>query len=692
MELPSEILSHLKAQRFDAVEDHWLTRLEQDADHHYFIAMARAIVDAGAAERARPLLEMLDEKLAEVGAWQERFEVLRHFGELLHKAPALHKTVLETLRQLYGHLPSFEQMVEKLGLRRAPEDVPKTWRKAERLAALMVYDVGTLVHLEGQGIGRVVEVNMVLESFKIEFHGAPELRVGFHAAPKMLDVPSPEHVLRRKLEDPAGLERLRDHDPPELLRLVLQSYQQPRSAAEIKRDLTGIVPESKWNTWWTAARKHRQVLVASKGRQAYSWAASTGHAHESVWQSFENVEPRAKIDLLRRNGERDPELRRRMSEVLVAVAGERFEKEPGLACEIFFSLEKSGELPTESVPWRPAKLLAAPADLKPLLRGVQDRAVRERLYTMVRGSRQDWAEVFAQALVDENDPKLLDQLTDNLIATSSPQFDSFFDQVLSQPRKAPAGFTWLAERAADRPTWLDRNPMRLLKQILSSLGHSEFAPFKTRLLALFESGSTVPRLFSVLSEDQAPQALEAIERSPEIEDYRRDPLRNSLLLKFPHLRQQEEAPLYATPEAIVAKRAELKQTVEVELPANRRAIEEARALGDLRENFEYKSARQRHEYLSSRAAALNRDLGRVRPIEVPAAGIGEVVIGCRVALRSAGGSEWKITILGPWESKPEDDVLSNESEIAKSLLGRKPGEQAMLAGESWTVVGVEPYR
>ena len=41
-----------------------------------------------------------------------------------------------------------------------------------------------------------------------------------------------------------------------------------------------------------------------------------------------------------------------------------------------------------------------------------------------------------------------------------------------------------------------------------------------------------------------------------------------------------------------------------------KAIAEARAMGDLRENFEYKSARDRHEYLNARLASLHRDLGR----------------------------------------------------------------------------------
>src|SRR4030095_11835538 len=120
------------------------------------------------------------------------------------------------------------------------------------------------------------------------------------------------------------------------------------------------------------------------------------------------------------------------------------------------------------------------------------------------------------------------------------------------------------------------------------------------------------------------------------------------------------AALYATTESIEAKQAELHRIMTVEVPANRKAIEEARAHGDLRENFEYKSARQRHEYLNARAAALNGDLTRVRPSEEPT-GLAGIRIGTRAHL--IGGRT--LTLLGPWESQPEQDVISYESELGK---------------------------
>jgi transcription elongation GreA/GreB family factor len=232
----------------------------------------------------------------------------------------------------------------------------------------------------------------------------------------------------------------------------------------------------------------------------------------------------------------------------------------------------------------------------------------------------------------------------------------------------------------------------MLQQILTTLSRDEFAPFRVRLLALAESGGTVPRLLSHLTEDQAAQAEDAIQRAAPLEPYQRETLVNAIHLRFQGLRKESgPPPIYALIASVEAKRAELQQIMSIDIPANRKAIEEARAMGDLRENFEYKSARQRHEYLNARAASLNADLQRVRLIEPGGMDLSEMRIGTRAHLTGAGG-ERVMTILGPWESKPEEDVISYESELAIDLLGRKPGDTVSLGGESWTIERIEAYR
>ena len=674
---------------FEAIEGEWLAHLEKDlADLDYYVGVARALIGTGEEARARNLLELLDDQLREGGFWATRLQLLKRAGTLFVPADKLHPIVSSTLGKLYSDRSTYKALYEAVGLHRAPGDVPKVWEKVERLEGLLAFDVGTVVSMEGKGVGRVVEANLGLESFKVDFERIRGLTVGFKAAPKLLRPLAPDHVLRRKLEQPGGLKIL---TPPELLRVTLQSYDRPLTAGEVRDILAGIVSESQWTAWWGAARKHPQVVAAGSGaRQTYRWAESSGDAMESVWKAFEKATPRKRIERLKREGARDAGLRDRMAANLADVAEASVDSDPGLAFEIWFAIERSGAKLDENVDWSPDHLLSDRP--QQVFAGIEDRLLRERAYAMVRERRQDWPGIYRDAMTRESDPRALDLLADGLVQGAPRELDRFIDSLLAQPHRNAAAFTWLAERAAVDEVLRARNPLRLLQQILSSMSRDEFASYRLRLLALAESGGTVPRLLDHLTEDQAAQAEDAVHRASNLEPYQREQLTNAIQLRFQGLRK-ETGPqaLYATPESVEAKRSELQQILSVDIPANRKAIEEARAMGDLRENFEYKSARQRHEYLNARAAALNGELNRVRIIDTAGMETSEVRIGTRVHLAGDSGKR-VMTILGPWESKPEEDVISYESDLAKELLGKKVGDEVQVSGESWRVEGIEPYK
>jgi transcription elongation GreA/GreB family factor len=464
------------------------------------------------------------------------------------------------------------------------------------------------------------------------------------------------------------------------------------TGAEIRDTLVGIVPESRWAAWWATARKHPQVVASSSGRQSYRWEASQAGALAALRRSYARADPRARLELLRKNAERDPQLGREMAGDLASLAVERAEQEPGLAFEIWFALERSGHLP-ESLADLPGRLTGPGADLRRLLAGIEDRLLRERALVMARERRPDWPSAYKDQATREEDSRVLDLLFEGLRAADAGAADRLLDDLIAQPRRAPAAFAWLAERAATDEALRARAPLRLLQQILSALGDPTFARFRVRLRALCETGGTVPRLFAHLEPSQAAGAVEALRRAGALENYERDPLVAALEMRFPALRESDSptgGPLYATSEAIEAKRSELKRLTEVDIPANRKAIAEARAMGDLRENFEYKAARERHEYLNARLAAMHRELGRARPIDFGSLDTSEVRVGTRVRLASPGGEPRRIAILGPWESQPEQGVLSYESELAKSLLGLKAGDSVEIGGERLRVEAIEP--
>ena len=696
MTVPAEIQAYIEEGDWDRLEDAWVRRLTaRPGEVEPLAAAARALAAVDEEERARFLLELVDGELAERGLWRARLALLRRAGSLLTEPEALHGEILATLERIHAERPSFAGMAEAVGLRRATHDVPKTWEKADRLEQLLAYDVGTIVAMAGRGVGTVVEANFQLESLKVDFAGHGPLQVGFRAAPKMLEPLGESHILRRKLEAPEELERIAAEDPSELLRIVLTSRGRPMTAGEIRQDLAGIVSEARWTSFWSAARKHPQLVVSGKGRQTYAWAESAGHAEDTVWSSFERAAPRARLELFRRETGPGPtggrrELSDRMAAGLARLGAEAMADDPGLAFEIHAALERAGR-GGEAAVLAPAVLLAGPRDrAEALLAGVEDRSLRERAYAAVRETRDDWREIFVARLLREDEPRSLDRMLETFRADDEDAGDAglpreavrFLDGLLAQPHRRPAAFVWLAERAAGDPALRGRNPLRMLQQILTGIGRDHFAPWRQKLKDMADTGGTLPRLLPHLGREQAVAAREAIHRTAGLEAYQRDNLNQALELRFPELRGESRTSdvLHALPASIAAKRAELDRITKRELPANRRAIEEARAMGDLRENFEYKAARQRHEVLSAMATELDRDLHRARPIDLAAIDPGQVRVGTRVTLAVDGGATREVIVLGPWESAPERGVVSYETELGARLLSKRVGDEVEVDG------------
>ncbi len=681
MRIPQSTQDSLAQGDIDAVEADWLVAVEGDIEVDGFLAMTRGLIRLGEEDRVGTLLQLLDDQLQERGMWAERLELVHHAGQHFLASGHIYDTVIETLGSLYSDRESdLAQLLAELKLNQGRHLANKLWDKVDRVRNLMAFQRGDIVEMRGRGVGRIAEVNMPLHVFKVDLEKVKGVAVGFRAAGKMLSPLTEDHVLRQKLEQPETLKQLK---PTELLERTLRSYDRPLTGAEVKAIVVGVIPARRWSSWWTSARRQPQVLASGGPRQTYRWVAAD-EAEESLWQEFKDAPDHRKVALLKRAANQSKALRDRMASELDALSRALTGNQPALAFELRYALERMGVEPS----WKAEELLGNLSDPLGFLESLGQRPAREQAYALLPSCRDDWLEVLKRRFLDEPDTRAIDAIA---ALMDEETLNRYATRAQVQPRRTPAAFTWLVERAADDPSLREGRQSRLLNLLIQALRHDAFAPFRQRIKALFDSGGTVPRLLPELTLDEARQA-EASIRHAALEDYRREPLLAALQLKFPGLQADQEvsrSDLYALPASIKAQREKLRELVEVEIPSNRRAIEEARAMGDLRENFEYKSARQRHEYLTALATELQQDLNRSTPIDLAAAACDRLRIGNRATLESERGESRTLAILGPWESAPEQGIISYESDLAGRLLGAQPGATVTLDGEVFTLRSID---
>lgn len=119
---------------------------------------------------------------------------------------------------------------------------------------------------------------------------------------------------------------------------------------------------------------------------------------------------------------------------------------------------------------------------------------------------------------------------------------------------------------------------------------------------------------------------------------------------------------------------EMKHLKSVERPIIIQAIAEARELGDLKENAEYHSAREKQGFIEARIKELEAILGRADIID-PASLSGSVKFGATVELVDEDTDEEKtFQIVGEPEADIEKGLLNLKSPLARSLIGKDEGD------------------
>lgn len=129
-----------------------------------------------------------------------------------------------------------------------------------------------------------------------------------------------------------------------------------------------------------------------------------------------------------------------------------------------------------------------------------------------------------------------------------------------------------------------------------------------------------------------------------------------------------------TPAGFANLETELKLLKSVERPAIISAIAIARDHGDLSENAEYHSAREKHSFIEGRIKELEGALSLAEVIN-PASLSGAIKFGARVTLVDEDTDEEKTwQIVGEYEAKVESGLLNIKSPIARALIGKEESD------------------
>ena len=134
-----------------------------------------------------------------------------------------------------------------------------------------------------------------------------------------------------------------------------------------------------------------------------------------------------------------------------------------------------------------------------------------------------------------------------------------------------------------------------------------------------------------------------------------------------------------TREGYEALKKEIEKIKKIDRPMNIKAIEEARAHGDLSENAEFEAAKERQAFIEGRLMDIGYRLASADIIDPDTLPKDRAVFASTVVLENIDtGETFEYQLVGPNESDIEKGRISITSPLGKAIIGKKPGEEIIM--------------
>jgi len=572
------------------------------------------------------------------------------------------------------------------------------------------------------GAGKVTAWDLPAKRVTIDFERGGSREMDLQFAVQKTEPLAADDFRAKKVEEMESLRAMAEDDPVGLVVSLLQSHEGSMTVDALEKQLAGgVIEEGRFKKWWEstkrALRESKRVIVPGRRTEALMLRDGELTPAEALVADF-----------------REARELRAMVKALEAIANEVaiFRKEPEVLAELVAEVDEAAKKGAKLHLGLALQLLSLRDDLIDAVKELEhsDDSLRlahvllaeegrlpEEIGAISTARQRALFAVFPEAF-GERWVGVITSLVDFVGARGVSEIAKFLaehEQLAALEEQLRGG---LARRAVDTDAllWI----LRERKGMAANIFNKEVGAAVLNLLEsdhLAEGPRKTTRLQTQLSEDRELLAdLVAEMDVTEAKNFGRRLLecpvfadldKKSLMARVIKVRPEtgelvsggdgrRDEGLIVSWDSLRRKEAELDDIVRNRIPQNTKDIAIARSYGDLRENFEYKSAKDMQKVLMRRKSELQREVDRARGSDFKAADASAVNIGTKVVLSDANGGRREYTVLGAWDSDPDRQVVSYLSETGAALLHKRPGEQVEIrehdgeAIETWTVERIEP--
>ena len=657
----------------------------------------------GEIEKILPFWEKMQEG-------SEKDELLQYVVDIQRtNSEHLAGIVFSFLKERYGEEEFFHEFLRIVGLKNLD------FNGAITLFHFIVnVKEGSFVHhLGGWGTGKVIERSLVREQFLIEFEFlSNRVDIHFQHAFKCLIPLKENHFLSRRFVDPDALEREAKKDHVSLIKNLLQDLG-PKTAEEIKEELYEIVlPKAQWAKWWQVARskmkKDSQISIPLSSKKPFYIQESTPVREMHVLKEFDSIGEfihQLYVFFKEYPGKsRSRDIEERLISKIedhlqraTLCRGERFSL-------LFFLKELKKECEEQLHNW-----FTQQDSLKEIFYEIPIVYAKKQFLLLLQELDSQWPLFFSEIIFSLNAHSLREFCFKSLHQKETYSLlEEKANLLVKNPYDHPEVFIWYFQKLfpLTKRAKKEANPLfpvdygKLLEAFFLLLIRTHAQPGQRELTRKMYSLFTQDRFFLMrfalkkISLEEVKEILLLATKCSLFSEQDLIILQSLAEVTQPSLKKKKKSQLsyrdyfWTTKESYERARKKLEELSSTEII---KEIEDARQLGDLRENAEYKSAKEKAALLQREWERLMKQFQVARiitPEDVPR---GEIGIGSKIQIKDEENTIDSYTLLGPWDLDVKRGILSISSDFVRAMIGLREGDSFSFQGKNYTVLAVSTF-
>ena len=568
------------------------------------------------------------------------------------------------------------------------------------------------------GPGVIKEWDLFGDKISIDFDGKPDHSMKLQFAANSLEVLNNDHIFAKYVGNPEETKQMAIDEPVNFAFEVLTSFGGSLFLDHWEDKVKGrIVPDEKYKSWWESAKKKiradRRFVLPSKRNLPFELREEDIAPSDALIGDFnEAKDVKAKIailELMLKDLSLFDDPASQLKDVIGSISPlfvVAFRKSAASSVELLiarddliskidgFELGEGTQL---------SEILKENKDkISEIVRGMGVGRQRQ----VYDGVKETFPETWSSELISSMEgsgARAIGEITKYLSDfDKDAELSDYLNTGLDQRSIGFEVLTWICkERKGLSADSFDHKGISA--SIIGALerDHLDESTPKTNRLhdLLIDDSELIPDLLADSDDTEIRHFTRRIQATPVFEGLNKNSLLARIVKKFPVVEDlitgekaegadskegeiEKPSGLIVSWESLQDRQEKLEDIINKQIPENSKEIGIAREYGDLRENFEFKAAKQQQAVLMRQKAELEAEISTARGTDFSDANTSIVSVGTIVNFEDLNsGNEETVTVLGAWDTDTEKGIVSYLSGMGAAMLGKSEGEEIELPTE-----------